>query len=260
MRLQKVYPPSIDVLGVLITPQLVELDVEFDHGHDLHEEWEFSDTILSFVERSKCHSTLRLLRIRNGCGCMKGEELAEVLCGLPFLTHLTLDSLSMESGADLDTFGMLRPYGKIPLPNLEALELINLDPQFPAYNLLLFLSSRRLFEMDNGGLVFTNPQDAFKRLKVTYKTIAVQEETLGPSQTVELLRKWGGVFVHIGPVVYDDQIHSLLVGSSSISMGAIAYMSRCYRRLPFNFCALLFKSPSSQARSLLLWCYLSLNV
>lgn len=68
--------------------------------------------------------------------------------------------------------------------------------------------------MDDGKPVFSHPQTAFKRLMVTHQTVIVQKETLRPFRTVEVLGWWGGVFVHIGPLVYANQL--LSPGGSSL--------------------------------------------
>ncbi|KAJ2935608.1 hypothetical protein H1R20_g1487, partial [Candolleomyces eurysporus] len=201
LRLKNVFPPSIDVLCALKAPQLVELDIDFDFDDDL--DWEFSQPVLSFVKRSKCDTTLRLFHLRYAF--MKTKELSATLRGLPFLTHLTLESVTTDTTASLlDAFEALEDGPQPYLPNLEALDLLRLQPDLYFFPLLDFLKSHRPYRMENGQPVFTNPQDTFKQLTVTYQTMPKKNQELEGSEAVKVLRKWGGVSVSIGPILYED--------------------------------------------------------
>ncbi|RXW15819.1 hypothetical protein EST38_g10032 [Candolleomyces aberdarensis] len=199
LRLQNVCPPSIDILGVLKAPQLVELDIGFKPGND-DVDWAFSQVVLSFVERSRCEATLRLLYLRYAF--MRAEELVTTLSHLPFLTHLTLEDTVMDpKTSPANLLRMLT----FQLPNLEALELLELQPDYSVYPLLDFLESRRPYNhLENGEPVFTAPQATFKRLKVTYRMTQKRTQCLGTSGVVAVLRRWGGVSFDIGPILYVD--------------------------------------------------------
>ncbi|RXW19849.1 hypothetical protein EST38_g6003 [Candolleomyces aberdarensis] len=198
LRLQNVCPPSIDILFVLKAPQLVELDIDFQPDDD-DVDWEFSQVLLSFVERSKCEATLRFFHLRYAF--IRAEELATTVSHLPFLTHLTLEDIIMDTRTShVSFFRMLL----LQLPNLEALELLELQPDYSNYPLLDFLDSRRPYFLEDGEPVFTNPQATFKRLKVTYQTTRKRKQWLDESGVVEVLRKWGGVSFDIGPIIYVD--------------------------------------------------------
>ncbi|KAJ2914148.1 hypothetical protein MD484_g6268, partial [Candolleomyces efflorescens] len=202
LRLKNAHPGSTDILNAMKAPRLVELGIEFQTD-DEDTDWSFSDILLSFVERSKCEATLRFFYLRFAWSNVKAQELAATLRQLPFLTHLTLQDVTWDSlDRDEDIFEQLlkQPEG---LPNLEVLELLDLQPDFEIFNLLSFLRCRRPFRMNNGEPVFTGP-DTLKRLKMTYKQVDKKYQIFGQSQIVKILRKWGGVSFDIGPIVYVD--------------------------------------------------------
>ncbi|RXW15824.1 hypothetical protein EST38_g10025 [Candolleomyces aberdarensis] len=200
LRLQNVVADTIDVLQVLKAPQLVELDIDFDTDEQ-HYDWELSKPLLSFIERSKCDTTLRLFHLRYAC--IRTQDLSATLCGLPFLTHLTLEGISTETS--FIEASVQREHGLGPLlPNLETLDFLQLQPDFVPYPLLKFLKARREYHLENGKPVFTNPQDTLKQLTVTYQKTTKKNQELDKSEVVEVLRKWGGVFVNIGPILYVD--------------------------------------------------------
>jgi hypothetical protein len=203
LRLQNVYPASIDILDALKAPQLVELDIDFQPDDD-DMDWTFSEVVLSFVKRSECEATLRLLHLR--CAWMKAEELAATLSHLPLLMHLTLqDIIGDPRDRYLDTFRLLLEKPPLQkLPNLETLELLELQPDFNLYYLTEFLKSRRPYSMGNGEPVFTKPQDTLKRVKITYHKVQKEKQQLNTSKIVKILRKWGGVCFDIGPILYVD--------------------------------------------------------
>jgi hypothetical protein len=201
LRLQNIHPGSTEILCALKAPQLVELDIDFNHGTGTLDS-DFYEAVLSFVEGSKCDSTLRFFHLRNTC--VMRQALADTLIRLHFLTRLTLDGIVLETSRAcfIATMGRVVGGPQSLLPNLETLELLNLRPEFSVNSLLDFLKSRRPHRMENGRPIFTNLQDPFKRLKVTYQTTKKPEPRLGRSEEVEVLRKWGGVHVNIGPILY----------------------------------------------------------
>jgi hypothetical protein len=202
LRLQNVYPVSIDILDALKAPQLVELDINFQSDDD-HVDWVFSYFVLSFLERSECEATLCSLHLRHAF--IKAEELAATLSHLPFLTHLTLeDIVGNPQVRYCDTWHLLKKPPLEKLPNLETLELLDLQPNFSPYSLSEFLKSRRPYSMENGVPVFTKPQDTLKRLKITYKKVQKEKPPLDNSEVVKVLRKWGGVSFDLGPILYVD--------------------------------------------------------
>ncbi|KAJ2935613.1 hypothetical protein H1R20_g1489, partial [Candolleomyces eurysporus] len=128
LRLQNVSPYTIDIIRVLKTPQLAELNIDLDEDEDY--DWKLSEPVLSFIKRSQCDTTLRLFHLR--CARISAEELLATFRGLPFLVHLTLQSVPAETIFEvLEVFAMeegLQP----DLPNLETLELLQLQPDvFP---------------------------------------------------------------------------------------------------------------------------------
>ncbi|RXW23670.1 hypothetical protein EST38_g2186 [Candolleomyces aberdarensis] len=219
LRLKNVFAASIDILSALKAPQLVELDIDFDC--DIEDNYEFSQPLLSFVKRSECDTTFRSFHLRHTP--IRTEELSATLRGLPFLTHLTLEDVTTDTTAGLiDAFEALEDGPQRYLPNLEALNLLQLQPDFYFRTLLNFLESHRPYRMENGKPVFTNPHNTFKQLTVTYQTTTKTNQELGRSEVqsaklvwfnqqsgrypevVEVLRKWGGVSVNIGPILYAD--------------------------------------------------------
>ncbi|KAJ2934715.1 hypothetical protein H1R20_g2367, partial [Candolleomyces eurysporus] len=200
LRLQNVVADTVDVLRVLKAPQLVELDIDFNTD-DQHYDWELSKPVLSFIERSKCYTTLRLFHLRYAC--IRTQDLSATLRGFPFLTHLTLEGILMETSfieAYVQREHGLRPH----LPNLGTLDLLQLRPDFFPLPLLKFLKAHRPYHLENGKPVFTNPQHTFKQLTVTYQTTTKKNQELDRSEVVNVLKKWGGVFVNIGPILYVD--------------------------------------------------------
>ncbi|KAJ2914141.1 hypothetical protein MD484_g6261, partial [Candolleomyces efflorescens] len=202
LLLRNVGMSSIDILCALNAPQLVELDMEFECGPELEPQWLDSQLFLSFVNRSKCDATLRTLRLRYAP--IKSEELASALDSLPLLTHLSLEGIIMEPGASfVDAFDIPLSHSRVS-PKLEALELLQLPPDFSKHRLFTFLEQRRPYRMHNDQPVFSNPQDSFKRLKVVYEPTTKEKQELDGSEVVEVLRKWGGVSFDIGPILYVD--------------------------------------------------------
>jgi hypothetical protein len=178
------------------------LDIDFHPGDEDDEpDWVDFQPLLSFVDRSECDSTLRVLHLRNAR--IKSRELAATLGSLSFLIHLSLEGIIMERGATFVDV-LENPQPRL-LPNLETLELLQLPPDFSKYRLFTFLMRRRPYRIDeNGQPLFLNPQDSFRRLKVVYQPTRKEKQELEGSYTVELLRKRGGVSFNIGPILYVD--------------------------------------------------------
>jgi hypothetical protein len=202
LRLRNIYPPSITLLFALKTPQLVELDVHFDPDEE-EVCWVESQPFFPFIGQSDCDTTLRLLHLRNAYITI--GELSDLLFNLPSLTHLSLDSVVVDTGASLINALIAAEDSPEPLlPNLETLELLQLRPDFPSHHLLAFLKSRIPYRIENEQPVFTNSQDPFKRLNVMYQRTKGENQELDGSEVVEVLRKRGGVYLNIGPTFHVD--------------------------------------------------------
>ena len=90
------------------------------------------------------------------------------------------------------------------LPHLEVLELLNLNSNFSYYPLIGFLRSRRPFVMANGKPSFKGPPDTLEKLKVTFKPTEKRSQFLDNTDVVQVLKRWCGVSVHVGPITYVD--------------------------------------------------------
>ncbi|RXW23647.1 hypothetical protein EST38_g2199 [Candolleomyces aberdarensis] len=200
LSLQNVYSPSLDILSFLKTPQLVDLGIEAGGGENM--DCKFAELVLEFIKRSNCEASMRRLRL---CRVqLDAEQLAGTLRGLPFLTHLTLDGvvLPLEDRYG-NTFDILNTQAvPLILPQLEVLELLNLDFQFSGSWLLEFLESRRPFIMENGTPSFQGPPDTLKKLTVAFRPTVQYGQTIDTTNTIRVLKKWCGVSVHVGPKTY----------------------------------------------------------
>jgi hypothetical protein len=134
------------------------------------------------------------------------EELADTLHHLPFLTHLTLESVDVVKRNRRDTFRLLKEDAKPSLPHLEVLELLKVDPKFSHCSLLDFLKSRRPFIMKNKKPLFRGPPDTLKNLTVTFAPAANSKrmQSIDANPVIQVLKRWCGVSVHVGPKTYVD--------------------------------------------------------
>jgi hypothetical protein len=193
----------IQTTSLLETPNLATLDLM-----PYPDTSGFAEAVLSFVSRSTCHSTLRHL-IVHGCPSTEGE-LADLLRGLPLITHLTLKGVpgNVIQGAFrvLSTPGTLTPH---PLHfQLEVLELLELPEPF---QLNLIRSSPPRHSRPGGfGHVDVNQEPIFNSLKKLVVTHQVQLVPLrfgrhpgfrDGDPEVRALRD-SGMLINVGPFRY----------------------------------------------------------
>ncbi|KAJ2936230.1 hypothetical protein H1R20_g864, partial [Candolleomyces eurysporus] len=203
LSLQNVFSPSLDILSFLKTPQLVDLDIGAgDSGEDM--DCELPELVHKLIKRSNCEASFRCFRLRYAQ--LDAEQLADTLRGLPFLTHLTLKDVVVVQPNYSDTFDLLKQDAEPSLPHLEVLELLDLDHKFSKYSLVNFLESRRPFTMENGKPSFEGPPDPLKRLTVTFKPKVISERSqyIDTDDVIQVLKRWCGVSVHVGPITYVD--------------------------------------------------------
>ncbi|RXW23640.1 hypothetical protein EST38_g2200 [Candolleomyces aberdarensis] len=198
LSLQSVSSPSLDILSFLKTPQLVGLEIG---ANSANMDCEFAELVLEFIKRSNCEASMRRLRL-----CMvqlDAEQLANTLRDLPFVTHLTLDGvvLPLENRYG-NTFDILSTHIPPILPQLEVLELLNLDFRFSGSWLLEFLKSRRPFTMENGTPSFQGPPDNLKKLTVAFRPTVQWGQNIDTIDIIRVLKKWCGVSAHVGPKTY----------------------------------------------------------
>jgi hypothetical protein len=194
----------IQTTSLLETPNLATLDLM------LHSDTSrFAEAVLSFVSRSTCHTTLRHLIVHD-CPSTEGE-LADLLRGLPLITHLTLKSVpgNVFQGAFeiLSTPGTLAPH---PLHfQLEVLELLELPEPFQ-----LYLIESSLPRPGGLGHVDVNQEPIFNSLK---KLVVTHQPMQLPFQRHEGFRDgdWdpevralrdSGMLINVGPWEYDDPV------------------------------------------------------
>jgi hypothetical protein len=193
----RLLPVAVNMFLFLDTPNLVSLDLQLspNHGPDMTPEGSsFAQTVLAFVNRSKCQNTLRHLGIRR-CP-FPDEELASLLRGLPFVTHLTLSNPSIHE--DTDFFEELC-FPTLALPHLQVLKLLELPPRFDFGVVEDFLQSRCSARLrhDDDSLQFEGRPDSLKEVTVTYQETLVELDRDDSSYITELRRS--GMFVSVGP-------------------------------------------------------------
>ena len=136
---------AVPFLLLLHTPSLVDLDIRFDLDTKDETLKEFSQYITSISRNST--SGLRKLRIHSAI--TECEEFAEILCNLPFLTHLTVDSRFYDGPSSLAGLKMRNPP---PLQHLEQMKLLNLPLQFNISDAVEYITrlntTRRSQELD----------------------------------------------------------------------------------------------------------------
>jgi hypothetical protein len=203
LRLQRLIPVAVSIFSSLRTPNLVVLDIQLENcGPRLSpKSVSFSQNVLSFVNQSKCENTLLQLCIRGWSFTDSDEDLAALLRGLPSVTHLTLHDIQ-----NVTFFQKVRS-PVISLPRLEVLELLELDPEIPFDDILVFLQSRRSVTWRDGSPIF-HRQDTLKKVIVTYDKAFRGWRSYDDRQKddhnsyLNALRRWCGVVVSVGPKEY----------------------------------------------------------
>ncbi|KAJ2926633.1 hypothetical protein H1R20_g10463, partial [Candolleomyces eurysporus] len=146
LRLRHLHPGSADFLPLIKTPSLVELDISFKtyekdptaFMYRYSSDNSFSGFFLDFLDKSRIPEGLRRLRIHSVI--MSNEELQTSFACITSLTHLTLDDVDFKPNL-LDALGK-NPEDYIYLPNLDTLELLHLDADFPVKNVYDFVKAR----------------------------------------------------------------------------------------------------------------------
>jgi hypothetical protein len=184
----------------LDTPNLVSLYLQLspNHGPEMTpESSSFAQTVLAFVNRSKCQNTLRHLGIRGYP--FPDEELESLLRGLPFVTHLTLSNPSIHE----DTYFFQELCSPtLALPNLQVLKLLELPPQFPFSVVEDFLRSRREGRFHDDSSEFEGPPDSLKEVIATWQETLVELDRVDNLYLTALRRS--GMLVSVGPSHFLD--------------------------------------------------------
>ncbi|RXW23157.1 hypothetical protein EST38_g2684 [Candolleomyces aberdarensis] len=202
LHLRRLLPVAVNMFLFLDTPNLVSLDIQLfpPEPEMTPEASSFAKTVLSFIERSGCQSTLRHLCIRD-CP-FTDEELAALLRGLSFITHLTLDDVPIKENGNV--FHKLC-FPTLALPHLQALELLELPPQFRFGDVQDFLQARRPGRFDNGVFVFEGPPDSLKKVIATYQKILApglsMKDRSDDTPYISALRR-SGTLISVGPSEY----------------------------------------------------------
>jgi hypothetical protein len=193
----------MDILSLILTPQLVDLDIGFHRNDPEDSDWKLAEHILAFVKRSNCGASLRCFRLRHVQ--LKAGELAHTLRALPLLTHLTLEDIVMIEMENGDPFYLLKTDAQPSLSRLETLELLHFRPNLCHNFLQSFLQSRRphRWGLEKQKPSSEVPEDTLKRLIVTFQTIPKEKQPLKGDPVLRALRECG-VLVHIGPISYID--------------------------------------------------------
>jgi hypothetical protein len=185
---------------ILNTPNLVSLDIQLQRSNYnpevTPEASSFVQTILDFVDRSKCQNTLRRLSIRH-CP-FTDEELATLLHGLPFITHLTLENVLVKGDGTI-FYKLCSP--TLALPQLQVLKLLQLPPELEVGYIEHFLHIRHPgLIYHHVDMIFTpkGPSDSLKEVIVTYRKRRRTHKSDG--------RLWRrlGMLINVGPLQYLD--------------------------------------------------------
>ncbi|KAJ2923949.1 hypothetical protein H1R20_g13153, partial [Candolleomyces eurysporus] len=180
--LQKARPWALNILRLLKTPILTSLALEFSQNEDDIYDHSFPKTLREFItERSGCEGTFRRLHL-DSFECEEGV-LKSAMRALPSITHLTLNYPKIHSStrnwapvilSELYASNFHDPSRL--LPNLESLQLLNLDPMMhfspSIYDVSYFLDSRRKFDKTKNWAdedVFIGPPDTLKELVMTFQ-------------------------------------------------------------------------------------------
>jgi hypothetical protein len=204
LRLRRLSPASVNVFRFLRTPNLVSLDIEpWDCGPD-SDLWavnpSFLENVPTFINQSLCHGTLRQLSLHTWP--FMDDGIATLLRALPSVTHLTLHGVR-----DVTFFRNFHS-PKVFLPDLEVLELLELDPRFPIKTVLAFLNVRRplMERCSDGSLVYSRlAEDKLKKVMVTWQKVWRPRAHKGDElELVNGLRRWDGLSISLGPREYDE--------------------------------------------------------
>ncbi|KAJ2924624.1 hypothetical protein H1R20_g12478, partial [Candolleomyces eurysporus] len=203
LTLQKAIPNALNILEVLHAPDLVSLAIQLEPKSSNEIEAEgLPPKILYFIIESQRQNALRSLKISEGS--FNAREMAELLCNLPSLSHLSLDNVQFD-----DVRG---PFGKLAdkdgshhLPKLEVLELRRLSPNFDFEALSEFMLCRRQSDYaSRHGYTFDRP-DTLKEVTVTFrKTTQLKEHKYDDDAAINALRRSCGMMVTVGPREYDE--------------------------------------------------------
>ncbi|KAJ2915053.1 hypothetical protein MD484_g5372, partial [Candolleomyces efflorescens] len=136
LRIRHSSGDSVDIVQFFRTPVLAELDVSLaDFDLDVSNfirmrgaPKEFHTVILSLLDRSRCHRSLRKFRLHSVDMTKEEHQLEKTLVNLPYLTHLILDNVNFDP-YDLDED--FHEQRETFIPHLEVLELLHLVPHFP---------------------------------------------------------------------------------------------------------------------------------
>lgn len=217
LHLRHLNSTSIPFLDIFKTPALDTLDLSFKPDFTFHDgepqealTSHFISSLTSFIhKRSQCAKTLRSLRIHH-VNFEETEEFAELLIGLPSLTHLAInrpvfmDDLFSEIQAAADNAE------EQPLPSLQILEMLQLPLDFDFNGLFAFLRSRRSLHADSGERDPPGgPPDGVRKLNVTfYRNQRTLDQSVGDNaedrdsnsiRYISTLRRFEKVLVNIGP-------------------------------------------------------------
>jgi hypothetical protein len=212
LRLRRLLPVAVNMFLFLDIPNLVSLDIQLspNHGAEMTpESSSFAQTVLAFVNRSKCQNTLRHLVV--GDYPFPDKELAILLHGLPFVTHLTLSNPSIHE--DTDFFHELCS-PTLALPNLRVLKLLELPPQFPFSLLQHFLRSHGSGGFHDDSSEFEGRPDGLKEVKATYQETLIEVDRDNEYYLTELRRS--GMLISVVPSRFRAQWAAI---------GALAFVS-----------------------------------
>ncbi|KAF5335096.1 hypothetical protein D9611_010966 [Ephemerocybe angulata] len=100
LRLRHTKPDTLDLFHLLLTPSLIELDLDFERDDNWlipsSRSWHelLSGPLLGLIERSKCRVHVKRLRLKT-LHDVEEDVLQRILLGLPALTHLTTDDVDL---------------------------------------------------------------------------------------------------------------------------------------------------------------------
>ncbi|KAF5335097.1 hypothetical protein D9611_010967 [Ephemerocybe angulata] len=172
LRLRRSNREVFEMLQLIQTPSLLELDLEFYHEIGVRGNHPCAPHIMGLLERSN----VRLRRFRMAGTYEIYDELGEILLGLPSLVHITLDGINIYYSVFRNLKSAIPP----ALPLLEYMELYNVDLRerysawldeelMPVADIIRYFDSRKSIKQADGTpLVMTdviarsdNPQTDF---------------------------------------------------------------------------------------------------
>lgn len=119
--------PGHCVWSFIVSPVLTHLDLDYSAPNrwaDLRTDWKVSKELTRYMQLANCRDTLRVVCLRNLT--ISEDELKACLLALPpGLTHLTLDNMNTKYWLVFTALQCsISLEDKVPLPNLEVLELL----------------------------------------------------------------------------------------------------------------------------------------